>query len=430
MKTLRVSTTINANIQNEINTSIIFHYLCANEHVYRARIAEDLGISAPAVSRAIGHLVEDGFVVEAGRITTGKGKKATELCVNTGRGIVIGLDLIKSPTRIAISDFRGSIISKRPGFTLGDSSDVPAELAAEIDRILGIHASGRTPEKPAGNLRAICVGVPSATTDTVHPRIIASLYRSLEGLDLGESLGKRYGVPIYIENVVKLSALAEANFGAARGFSDVAFVEISSGIGAGIIVDNHLLAGANRASGELGFALIGADNLHYVADNRGFLERHASADGIAHEARQAVRECPDSLLLSMAGGDADRITPALVCEAAVRGDPIARRVMDRAAEYLSVAIINLVLTLDPQIVVIGGDICGLPGIDRVLIDPINKNVERMVPFKVPPIAVSTLGEDAGIIGASFLAIESLLTRDFPYRLSQMPTHAHQEVARP
>ncbi|HXK37394.1 MAG TPA: helix-turn-helix domain-containing protein, partial [Candidatus Paceibacterota bacterium] len=148
MKALRVSTTINANKQNEINTSIIFHYLCANKNVYRARIAEELGISAPAVSRAIGHLIADGFVVEAGRITTNKGKKATELCVNTGRGIVIGLDLIKSPTRIAISDFQGTIIGKRPGFTLGDTTDVLAELSAEIDQILGIHASGRTPEMP------------------------------------------------------------------------------------------------------------------------------------------------------------------------------------------------------------------------------------------------------------------------------------------
>ncbi len=416
MKALRVSTTINANRQNEINTSIIFHYLCSNERVYRARIAEDLGISAPAVSRAIGHLIRDGFVVEAGRITTSKGKKATELCVNTGRGIVIGLDLIKSPTRIAISDFRGTIIGKRPGFTLRDTTDVLAELSVEIDRILGIHASGRTPENPAGNLRAICVGVPSATTDTVHPRIIASLYRSLEGLDLSESLGKRYRVPIYVENVVKLSALAETNFGAARGFSDVAFVEISSGIGAGIIVDNHLLAGANRASGELGFTLIGADNLRYVADNRGFLERHASADGIALEASRAARANPDSLLLVMAGGDADQITPALVCTAAMQGDPAAQQVMERAANYLSVAIVNLVLTLDPQIVVIGGDICLLPGIDRVLIDPIRRNVERMVPFQAPPLAVSTLGEDAGVIGASYLAIESLLTRDFPYKL--------------
>jgi len=421
MKALRVSTTINANIQNEINTSIIFRYLCANEHVYRARIAQDLGISAPAVSRTVKRLVEDGFVVEAVKITTSKGKKATELCINTGRGIVIGIDLIKRPTRIAISDIRGTIISKRPGFAFTDSTDVLEELSAEIDQILGVHATGRTPEKPAGNLKAICIGVPSAITDAVHPRLIASLYRSLEGLDLSESLSRRYRVPVYVENVVKLSALAEANFGAARTFNDVAFVEISNGIGAGIIVDNHLLAGANRASGELGFVLIGAESLPYIAHNKGFLEKHASVDGIAQQAIDAAREDHGTVLREMAGGDCERITAEMVCEAAMQGDAIARRVIDQASEFLSIGIINLILTLDPQIVVIGGDVCRMPGMRELFIDPIQRNAARIVPFQTPPLAVSTLGEDAGIIGASYLAIESLLTRDFPYQLYQTPS---------
>jgi predicted NBD/HSP70 family sugar kinase len=420
MHALGVSTTINANIQNEINTSIIFRYLCANTHVYRARIAQDLGISAPAVSRVIDRLVEGGFVVESGKIMTGKGKKAAELCVNTGRGIVIGIDLIKSPTRIAISDFRGTIISKRPGFAFTDSTDALAELSAEIDQILDIHATGRTLEKPAGNLKAICVGVPSATTDAAHPRIIASLYRSLEGLDLGESLGRRYRVPVYIENVVKLSALAEANFGAALTYRDVAFVEISNGIGAGIIVDNHLLTGANGASGELGFALIGAESLPYVARNKGFLEKHASLEGIAQRATEAARESDGTVLRRLAGGELEHIDAGMVCEAALQGDPTARQVIDQASEFLSIGIINLILMLDPQIVVIGGDVCRMPGMHELFIDPIRRNVANIVPFQAPPLAVSTLGEDAGIIGASYLAIESLLTRDFPYKLYRAP----------
>ncbi len=126
MKALRASTSINANIQNEVSPSISFHHLCSHDQVYRARIAADLGISAPAVSRAIDGLIEDGFVIEAGKIATGKSKRATELCVNTGGEIVNKIDLIKTPTRIATPDFRGTLIDKRPGFALTESTDVVA----------------------------------------------------------------------------------------------------------------------------------------------------------------------------------------------------------------------------------------------------------------------------------------------------------------
>ena len=423
MKTVSVSTTINASIQNEINTSLIFRYLCSNENVYRVRIAEDLGISIPAVSRAIERLIEEGFVTESEKIPTAKGKRAAELSVNTGKGILIGIDLIKNPTRIAVSDFRGTILERRNGFPLTDSTDVISELQSEVERTLEAHASGITAANPAGNLRAICIGTPSAITDTSNPRVLVTLYRSLEGLDLAESLGRKYRIPIYVENIVKLSALAEANFGVAREYDSVAFVEVSNGIGLGIIIDDHQLAGANGASGELGFTLVGAENLQYAAHHRGFLEQHASTEGIATQAIEAVRKGEQSALLEMARGVPESITAAMVCQAALREDPVARRIIDKAMQYLSVSIINLVLILDPRVVVIGGDICRLPGLQELFIEPIRRNAERVVPFPLPPLAVSTLGDEAGIVGASYHAIQSLITSHFPYKLTSLPARA-------
>jgi len=427
LKTLRVSTTINSNIQNEINTSLIFHYLCSNENVYRVRIAEGLGISIPAVSRAIERLIEEGFVIESEKIPTAKGKRAAELSVNTGKGIVVGIDLIKNPTRIAVSDFRGTLIDRRTGFSLSDTTDVISELQSEIEQILVAHANGRTADNPAGNLRAICIGTPSAICGTSNPRILAPLYSCLEGLDLAELLGRRYPIPIYVENIVKLSALAEANFGVAREYDSVAFVEVSNGIGLGIIIDDHQFAGANGASGELGFALVGAENLQYPASHRGFLEQYASVEGIAWQAIEAVHKGEHSSLLEMARGVPESINASMVCQAAMRGDPVARRIIDQAVQYLSVGIINLILILDPRIVVVGGDICRLPGLQELFIEPLRRNTENVVPFPMPPLAVSTLGDEAGIVGASYHAIQSLITSHFPYQLSSVPARANSRA---
>ena len=125
-------------------------------------------------------------------------------------------------------------------------------------------------------------------------------------------------------------------------------------------------------------------------------------------------------MLDLANGDPEQISASIVCEAATKGDLIARQIIDRTVEYLSIGIINLILILNPQIIVLGGDICRLPGLEEQFIEPIRRNASRIVPFEMPRITATSLGEDAGILGATFLAIESLLLSHFPYKLSQAP----------
>lgn len=417
MKSLRVSTTINANIQNEINKSIIFHYLCENNQAYRAKIAEDLKISAPAVSRAIERLIENGFVIESDKIPTGKGKKATALMVNTDKGFVVGIDLIKERTRFAITNFKGEIVNKCDGFKFYDNIEIENELVLEIDKILSFYSSGKGKKKIPDKLKVICIGIPAATTSADHPSITSALYKSLEGVDLTAALEKKYKVPVYVENIVKLSALAEKNYGMGKDFENMVFFEVSNGIGAGIILENHILRGANGASGEVGFTITGRENLDYVAKNQGFLEKNASMEGIRRKAIERIEKGQETLIFELADKDIKKIKASTVCKAAFQKDQTARDIIDETVDYLAIAIINLILTLNPEIVVLGGDICKLPHLDELILEPIMKRAERIVPFPMPQIAKSSLGEDAGILGASYLAIESLLVSYFPYKLS-------------
>ena len=113
----------------------------------------------------------------------------------------------------------------------------------------------------------------------------------------------------------------------------------------------------------------------------------------------------------------DRVNPSVVCRAAVQGDDFAKHIIKKIVDNISLEILQLALILDPQLIALGGDICKLPSVHELFVEPIIENVRKSIPFSSNVvIGLSALGEHAGVIGASFFAIESLLTGEFPYAL--------------
>jgi predicted NBD/HSP70 family sugar kinase len=415
VKPLRISGIANANLQNKINISGIFNYIREQGPTYRARIARDLRISAPAVSRAIDRLMEDGYVIETTKLVTESGKRPTQLRINPDKGIILGVDLIKERIKIAVSDFSGQVTATYQGFSFSEEIDVCRALVGEIDLVLS-RDRGRSNETGADKLRAVGIGIPAVIDIETGAVVDAPLYKSLRGVNLKRELEERYRVPVFVENVVKLSALGEKQYGEGRNYKDIVFIEISDGIGAGIILDDRLVRGFYGSAGEIGFSIIGTENLGFVARNKGFLEKNASFESIREK---AAEECRAGRWrpAEVADGDPRGLTPSFVCEAAHSGDGVARGIVERIVSELSVQIINLILMLNPQIVVIGGDFCGLSRAQELFIEPIARHVRRCLPFEPPKITLSTLGGDAGVIGASHFAISSLLVNEFPYTVA-------------
>ena len=416
MKTLKISRAANANLQNKINTSVVFNYLRKNEPTYRARISRDLNISAPAVSRIVDRLIDDGYVVETEKLKIQSGKRPTQLRLNSGKCHVIGVDLVKDRIKIALSDITGKIIKTSLGFSVTEKTDVGNRLIAEIEDMLEQYFMEREMEAQDRNLKAICVGIPAVVDIDTGYVTDAPLYSSLSGLNLKERLGDYFDVPIYVENVVKLSALGEKHYGEGTSYKNIVFIEVSNGIGAGIIIDNHLVRGTSGSAGEIGLSLLGREDLGFKVQRKGCLEKNASIEALVEKAVKAVENGSQSLVLEYANGDPKSLTPSSVCRAALEGNRIAKEIISETVESLSLATINLILILNPQIVVFGGELCNLPGVETLFIDPIQKTVAESVPFEIPKIKISSLGENAGVIGASFLAIESLLLGEFPYTI--------------
>jgi predicted NBD/HSP70 family sugar kinase len=270
--------------------------------------------------------------------------------------------------------------------------------------------------KHAPEIKAVSIGVP-AVADVERATVVAAfLYRNLQNLDFKSLLEEDLDATVYVENTVKLCALAEKRYGIAKDYKDIVFVDVSNGIGAGIIIENNLLRGAIGAAGEIGYAVLSPENLNFHVNDKGFLEKYASTESLKEKAVAAVSTGEQTVLLDQCYGRSEDITPVMVFEAALAGDPVSKRIVDEGINLITITVLNLILVLNPEIVVFGGDICSFPNVQRGFLEPIQRKIRELLPFEMPEIEMSALGEDAGIFGASAMAIESLLTGKYPYKL--------------
>ena len=414
MKDFKFSRTASAKLQQSINISIILNYLRKNDSKSRSEISRDLKISAPAVSRVIENLKKRKFVKEIKKIKTESGKRPIPLTINGNKGFVIGIDLGKERLRIALVDFSGKFLKKYDGFIISNKPDIGDKLIKEINKILDDSSKGLYP----GNLLAICMGIP-AQIDIGTGKILGGIiYSSWKDLNFKKILSDQYGIPVYIENDVNLSALGEKYHSGENELNNFIFIEISKGIGAGLIIDNNLFRGASGSAGEIGYSIVGKENLDFKIKNKGYLEKFTSVESIKKAAIRKISDGDKSKILGLAKGNIETIEAKTVFSAAISEDGLANKIIKDMVDLLSIIFINLILTLNPNIIIIGGEICKLPQVDRLFLRPLIKRIKKVITFKVPEIKLSALLEDAGITGASFQAIETLTKSEFPYEIGE------------
>jgi glucokinase len=204
---------------------------------------------------------------------------------------------------------------------------------------------------------AIGVGVPALvdpTTGTIGDEV--PHVPELRHRPLGNVLAARFGMPVFVDNDVNALALGEATFGAGRGTSSLVVLAPGTGFGSGIVLDGRLVRGARSFGAEFGHVPVKFDGRPCWCGGRGCLAVYASGRGIAEAARERVSAREPSRMLDDAGGDAARITAAIVFAAATRGDVAARAVVDEACHALGAMIATIVNGLNPELVIVTGGV--------------------------------------------------------------------------
>lgn len=366
-----------------INRSAILEIIRRESPIARTTIAQRLGVSLPTVMRIVDDLIEEGFVRPHGKTEWSGGRRRPLLEFNADGSVVLGVDMGGTEKLYgAVSEIGGHLINEVDIDRGGASGEECYQLLTElIDTLLA------SPGLKGRKVRGIGVGAPGITH---HRQGIVKWAFALNWKDfpLKERLAKRYKLPITVDNDVNLAALGEYWYGAGQNIQNMVMIVDGAGIGAGIIIDGTLYRGSTEASGEIGHLLPGREFLGKSYLDFGGLESVASGTAIIDRARLALRSRREPLSLN-------QLRAADVFESAQRGEKWASTIMRDVVDYLAIAIANLAVSFDPQIIVLGG---GMTSFAHMLVKPILSRIEGTIPTQ-PRLVVSNLGLRATVMGA-------------------------------
>jgi glucokinase len=264
----------------------------------------------------------------------------------------------------------------------------------------------------SGQLRGMAYGFGGPVDDTTRRVLKSHQVHGWDDFPLADWSEEHLGVPCVLGNDCDVAGLAEALFGAGRGFSPVFYVTVGSGIGGGLILNGSIYRGAGRGGAEIGHLLMRGQ--HPAPDGSlaefGPLEDFASGWGIQRAAQLRLAEDlrRTSLLWQRIGGDAAKVTVQHVGTAAKAGDALAGSVLNEALDYLAWGVCQVIALLAPRRIVIGGGVSLLG--EELFFEPLREKVARRAfrPFADQyAIVAAELGEEVVVHGALALARQRL-----------------------
>jgi predicted NBD/HSP70 family sugar kinase len=362
----------------------VLQALCDSSRTSRPELVRLTGLSRATVSSLVADLITVGLVREETGLAEPEnrsmGRPAQPLSLNRSAGYAIGADIGHTHVRVALCDLSGAPVwdhveakevDRAPHETLDLTADLIQRAIRECgvsrERVLGLGADIASPVNKDGALGA--EGIMPGWT----------------GIRPGPELERRTGLATQLINDANAGALAEHRYGAGRDTDDMVYVRLSAGIGAGVVAAGRLLLGAGGLAGEIGHLRAVSGGPVCRCGNRGCLEMVASPVAIAGLLQDSWGQpvAPDDL-------------PRLLAENRTG----VRRVVEDAGEAIGRALAGLVTLVNPQLIVIGGDLAAL---GEPLLDPIRAAVARhALPSAVTQVTtvVSALGSSAEVRGAA------------------------------
>lgn len=210
-------------------------------------------------------------------------------------------------------------------------------------------------------------------------------------------LAEKFNLPVLVENDANAAAIGEARLGAGANQQNVVFVTISTGIGAGLVINGQLYRGHCGLAGEFGHIIVQPDGLHCGCGQRGCLETVASGTAIARQAQKAILSRHPTRLRTLVKNPT-KVTAEEVFRAARLGDTLAQDIIREAVDYLGLAVVNIINLLNPAVVVLGGGVA--QAVEDVVV-PLRKIVTECAispAAKAVQLKLAALGEEAGVLG--------------------------------
>lgn len=346
---------INQNKSKISNRNLVTRLIIMNQPISRIKLAKLTGLTKMTVTNIVNELLEEGVIEEGTPLKASEGRRPIGLKIKSASVQIIGIYISRSSLSVFKSDIGGNIfktITKDWSEETNDSmSRKIIEAVEEID--------------PS---EAVAVSVSSIGPLDGKNRIILNPpnFYEVKNLPIGDILNDRFHLPVYLENDMKASALAEKYFGNAKKLENFIYLGISNGIGSGIIGHNNLFLGENGFSGEIGHTTVDADGPLCRCGNNGCLELYVS---VPRTSEQLTQERLRSI-----------------------------------CKYLSIGCINLINLFNPSHIFLGHETIKLgENFPKLLKESIeNRYLSRG--YNNVEISFSRLGEQSPIYGAIALYI--------------------------
>ena len=375
--------------------------LCINEGNYSiADLSKEINTSIPTTTKLVEELIADGFIEDRGKIDTNGGRRPSIYGLNASAGYLVGIDIRKSNVCVAISDFKGDIIeffnnieyivenSEQSFKTLCDKvKDLLKQSKIQMEDVLalGVNLSGRV-NSVTGYCFTYFIG---------EDRPIASLFK------------EEFGCPVYVENDSRAMTYGEYISGIGNNEDTMLFINLTWGLGMGMIIDGKLSYGKSGFSGEIGhFPMLNNDIICHCGKT-GCLETGASGYAAHRILTEKLKEGRASCLRAKFE-EHGMITMEQILNAVKEEDDLAIEVIEKIGTVLGRALAGLINLFNPETVVIGGT---MSEAKEYLMLPIKQSVQRYslsIINKDTKIKFSKLGEKAGAIGACMLSRSKLL----------------------
>ena len=314
----------------------------------------------------------------------------------------IGVDVGGTKVAAGFVDAHGEIHqhTRVPMNSRGTAEEGLAAVTGAIDELLKLRRGANSASErigicapgPLDPLTGVILNPPNVTCWRNYP--------------LAAEIARRYGGSVKLENDAKSAGLAETLWGAGRGYRNVFYTSIGTGIGAGILFDGRIYHGRTGAADEAGHLVIDYHGPVCGCGKKGCIEALASGTSIAKKARARLAETAGrkSAMLDLAGGKMDAVSSEIVGRAYAAGDSLAGEILLETVELLTIWLGNIVDLLEPDVIIVGGGVAAM-------LDPFFGKIREQLPrwslnkrcLEIP-IVPARYGEESGIAGGAALCL--------------------------
>ncbi|OFY40035.1 MAG: transcriptional regulator [Bacteroidetes bacterium GWF2_40_14] len=357
-------------------------------------LSKEVNISAPTITKLIGELITEGFVIDFGKQGTSGGRRPNMYGLNPEAGYFVGVDIKKDSLSLGLITFKGQLIEHE------DKTFILENTMQSLDKLCSLIKS-YVSKLSIPKEKILAVGVNISGRVNSESGYSYSFYY-LDEKPLSMLIEERIDCSVFIENDSRSMTYGEYMLGENNSPKNMLFINASWGLGIGIIIDGKLYYGKSGFSGEYGHFPFFDNEIICRCGKRGCLETGASGSAVHRIFMESLKEGRVSML-SNKYGRGEPISLEDIMDAVLKEDVLAIEIMESVGNELGKAISGLINLFNPELIVIGGTLSSAK--DYILL-PIKSAINKyslILVSKDTKVKISKLGDKCGIMGACMLA---------------------------